>query len=127
MKNLKEKEPIVNEKIDQDSTRIDKLKDIITNLGSTFSAIKNTSNPPPTKVAKFIYVPKNKGESSSKKNEDLKSISVHPNFFDIIKEHFATNEFLDFLLRSFIISKNKEPPKGYKCSIEELHTKDDNT
>ena len=40
LKNLKEKEPIVNEKIDQDSTRIDKLEDIITNLGSSFSAVK---------------------------------------------------------------------------------------
>ena len=38
LKNSKEKEPIVNEKIDQDSTRIDKLEDIITNLGSTFSS-----------------------------------------------------------------------------------------
>jgi hypothetical protein len=34
LKNLKEKEPIVNEKINQDSTRIGKLEDIITNLGS---------------------------------------------------------------------------------------------
>ena len=54
LKNLREKEPIVNEKIDQDSTRIDKLEDIITNLGTAFSTIKNTSNPPPTKVSKFI-------------------------------------------------------------------------
>ena len=38
LKNIKENEPIVNEKIDQDSTRIDKLEDIITNLGSAFSA-----------------------------------------------------------------------------------------
>ena len=74
-----------------------------------------------------MYVPKNKGESSSKENADLKSISVHPNFFAIIKEPFATNEFLDFLPRSLIINKKKETPKGYKCSIEELHTKDDNT
>ena len=96
-------------------------------MDSSFSAVKNTSNPPPTKVAKFIYVPKNKCESSSKKNEDLKSISVHPNFLDIVKEPFATNEFLDFLPRSLIISKNKKPPKGYKFSTEELHTKDDNT
>ena len=127
LKNLKAKEPIVNEKIDKDSTRIDKLEEIITNLGSTFSAIKNTSNPPPTKVAEFIYVPKNKGEYSSKENEDLKSISVHPNFFDILKEPFATNEFLDFLPRSLIINKTKEPPKGHVCPIEGVLTEDDNT
>ena len=106
LKNLREKEPIVNENIDQDSTRIDKLEDIITNLGSTFSAVKNTSNPLHAKVAKFIYVPKNK------ENEDLKSISIHPNFLDIIKEPFFTNEVLDFLPRSLIINKKKETPKG---------------
>ena len=123
---FKEKEPIVNERIDQDSTRIGKLEDIITNLGSAFSSVKNTPTPP-TKIAKLMYVPKNKGESSSKENADLKSISVHPNFFAIIKEPFATNEFLDFLPRSLIINKKKETPKGYKCSIEELNTKDGNT
>ena len=122
LKNLREKEPIVNEKIDQDSTRIDKLEDIITNLGSTFSSVKTTQDFPPTKATKFVYVPKNKGESSSNKNEDLKSISVHPNFLDIVKEPFATSEFLDFLPRSLIICKNKEPPMGYKFSIEELPT-----
>ena len=36
LKSFKEKKPIVNERIDQDSTRIDKLEDIITNLGSAF-------------------------------------------------------------------------------------------
>ena len=36
LKKLKEKEHIVNEKIDLDSARIGKLEDIITNLGSTF-------------------------------------------------------------------------------------------
>ena len=96
-------------------------------MGSAFSFVKTTQNLPPTKIAKFTYVPKNKGESSSKNNEDLKSISVHPNFLDIIKEPIVTNEFLDFLPRSLIINKNKEPPRGYVCSIEELHTKDDNT
>ena len=53
LKSLREKEPIVNEKIDQDSTRICKLEDIITNLGSAFSAVKNTSKSPPIKVAKL--------------------------------------------------------------------------
>ena len=123
LKFFREKEPIVNEKIDQDSTRIDKLEDIITNLGSAFSAVRNTSNPPPTKVANFMYVPKNKGEYSSKENADLKSISVHPNFFSFIEKPFAKNKSLDFLHRSLIITK-KETSKGYKCSVEELNAKD---
>ena len=116
---------MVNEKIDQDSTRIDKIEDIITNLGSAFSSMKNT--PSNAKIAKLMYVPKNKGESSSKENADLKSIIVHPNFFAVINEPFATNEFLDFLPRSLIINKKNKTPKGYKCSIEELNTKDGNT
>ena len=65
-------------------------------------------------------------ESSSKETADLKSISVHPNLFAIIKEPFAINDFLNFLPRSLIINKKKETPKGYKCSIEELPTKDGN-
>ena len=92
LKNIKEKEPIVNERINHDSTRIDKLEDIITNLGTAFSSVKNTPSPP-TKIAKLMYVPKNKGESSSKETADLKSISVHPNLFAIIKEPFAANNF----------------------------------
>ena len=36
LKNIKEKEPIVNERINQDSNRIDKLEGIITNLGTVF-------------------------------------------------------------------------------------------
>ena len=122
LKNLKEKEPIVNEKIDLDSARIGKLEDIITNLGSTFSSMKNTPKPP-TKTAKFIYVPKNKGESSSKGDADLKSISVHPNCLSIVKEPFATNKLLEFLPKGLIIAKKGESPKDYKCSIEELDAK----
>ena len=90
LKIFKQKEHIVNEKIDQDSTRIDKLEGIITNLGTAFSSIKNTPCPP-TNISKLMYVPKNKGESSSKETVDLKSISIHPNLLNIIKEPFATN------------------------------------
>ena len=89
--------------------------------------MQNTPKAPNAKIAKLMYVPKNKGETSSKENADLKSISVRPDFLVIIKEPFATKDFLDFLPRSVIISKKKEIPKGYKCSIEGLHTKDDNT
>ena len=123
---FKEKEPIVNERIDLDSTRIGKLEDIISNLGSAFSSVKNTPNPP-TKTANFIYVPKNKGESSNNGNMDLKSISVHPNCLSIIKEPFATNEFLEFFPKGLIIAKKGETPKNYKCSVDELSAKDGTT
>ena len=116
---------MVNEKIDQDSTRIDKIEDIITNIGSAFSSMKNT--PPNVKIAKLMYVPKNKGETSSKENADLKSISVHPNFLSILKEPFATNDFFDFVPRSLIINKKEETPRGDRRLIEELPTKDGNT
>ena len=109
-----------------DSTRIDKLEGIITNLGTAFSSVKNTTSPP-TKIAKLMYVPKNKGESSSKETADPESISIHPNLFAIIKEPFATNEFFDFVPRSLIINKNKETPKGDRCLIKEMPTKDGNT
>ena len=57
---------------------------------------------------KLMYVPKITGETSSKGNADLKSISVHPNFLAILKEPFATNEFLDLLPRSLIIATEKK-------------------
>ena len=123
LKNLKEKEPIVNEKIDLDSARIGKLEDIITNLGSAFSSMKNTPKCP-TKTAKFIYVPKNKGESSSKGDADLKSISVHPNCLSIVKEPFATNEFIEFLPKGLILTKKGETPKDDECSTYEFSAKE---
>ena len=110
-------------KIDLDSARICKLEDIITNLGSAFSSMKNTPKPP-TKTAKFIYVPKNKGESSSKGDADLKSISVRPNCFSIVKEPFATNEFLEFLPKGLAIAKRGEISRDHKHSIYEFSAKD---
>ena len=71
-----------------------------------------------------MYVPKNKGESSSKETADPKSISISPNLFAIIKEPFATNDFFDFVPRSLIIDKRKETPKCVICLIKELPTKD---
>ena len=86
-------------------------------MGTTFSSVKNTPIPP-TKISKIMYVPKNKGESSSKETADLKSISIHPNLFAIIKEPFGTNDFSDFVPRSLIIYKRKETPKGDRCLIK---------
>ena len=126
LKNIKEKEPIVNEKINLDSTRIDKLEGIITNLGTAFSSIQNTPSSS-TKNPKLICVPKSKDESSSKETADLKSISVHPNLFTIIKEPFAIDEFFNLLPENLTITRKKEKSKGGRCLIEELSTKDGNT
>ena len=54
-------------------------------------------------------------------------ISVHPNFINIIKEPFATNEFFGYVPRSLMINKKKETPKDDRCLIEGLPTKDGNT
>ena len=103
-----------------------KLEGIITNLGTAFSSVQNTPSSS-TKNTKLIYVPKNKGESSSKETADLKSISVHPNLFSIIKEPFDIDEFFNLLPGNLIITSKKENPKGGRCLIEELPTKDGNT
>ena len=126
LKTIKE-EPIIDERVEQSPARIDKLEEIITNLGSAFASFKTTPKFPPNKTAKFIYVPKNKGESSSKRDEDLKMISICPSFINMIKEPILTNEFLDFLPRSVIINKHNEIPWEYRCAIEELNTKYDKT
>ena len=55
------------------------------------------------------------------------NLSVHPNFLTILKEPFATNDFLDFVPRSLIINKKEETPRGYRCLIGELPTTDGNT
>ncbi|KAE8803117.1 Far1 [Hordeum vulgare] len=71
LKNLREKELIVN-----DSSRIGKLEDVITNLGSAFAAVQNTPNLTLKKTVKSVFVPKASGESSNK-DEDLKMINYH--------------------------------------------------
>jgi hypothetical protein len=128
LKTLKENEPIINERIDQSSARISKLEEIINNLGSAFSSAKNIDRTPPNKNCKFIYVPKVKGTTSSKGKEDLKMISVHPNFIDMIKEPIYENKFLNFVPRSVIVRNSYvKSPRKSACVIEDLETKDDNT
>ncbi|KAE8789664.1 Far1 [Hordeum vulgare] len=80
LKNSKEREPTINEKLGHDSARIGKLEDVIINLGSTFAAVQNTPNCAHNKATKFVFLPKNSGEPSGKRDEDLKMISVHPTY-----------------------------------------------
>ncbi|KAE8819210.1 Far1 [Hordeum vulgare] len=74
LKNLREKELIVN-----DSSRIGKLEDVITNLGSSFAAVQNTPNLTLKKIVKPVFVAKASGESSNK-DEDLKMINDHATY-----------------------------------------------
>ena len=128
LKMMKEKEPIIDEVIKQSPSRIDKLEEVINNLGSAFSSIKTIERTTPSKNCKFMYVPKNKGASSSKGNEDIKMISVHPNFIDIIKEPIVGNKFLNFIPRSVVVKDmHDNSPRKHGCIIEELDLKDDNT
>ncbi|KAE8788193.1 Far1 [Hordeum vulgare] len=74
LKNLKEKELIVN-----DSSRVGKLEDVITNLGSAFAAVQNTPNLTIKKTVKPVFVPRASGESSNK-DENLKMINDHATY-----------------------------------------------
>ncbi|KAE8781990.1 Far1 [Hordeum vulgare] len=74
LKNLKEKELIVN-----DFSRIGKLEDVITNLGSAFATVQNTPNLTLKKTVKPVFVPKASGESSNK-DENLKMINDHTTY-----------------------------------------------
>ncbi|KAE8818874.1 Far1 [Hordeum vulgare] len=74
LKNLKEKELIVN-----NSSRIGKLEDVITNLGSAFAAVQNTPNLTLQKTVKPVFVPRASGESSNK-DENLKMINDHATY-----------------------------------------------
>src|SRR3989337_1167084 len=105
LKMLKEKEPIINERMEQSPARIDKLEEIINNLGSAFSSAKTIEKTTPSKNCKFTYVPKTNGATSSKGNKDLKMISVHPNFIDVIREPIYESKKINFVPRS-VIMKN---------------------
>ncbi|KAE8815919.1 Far1 [Hordeum vulgare] len=74
LKILREKEPLVN-----DSSRIGKLEDVITNLGSAFAVVQNTPNLTIRKIVKSVFVPKASGESSNK-DEDLNMINDHATY-----------------------------------------------
>ncbi|KAE8780196.1 Far1 [Hordeum vulgare] len=74
LKNLRDKEPIFN-----DSSRIGKLEDVITNLGSAFAAVQNTPNFTLKKTVKSVFVPKASGETSNK-DEGPKMINDHTTY-----------------------------------------------
>ena len=110
--------------MEESPSRIDKLEEIFSNLGSTFPSVKTIEKTPTSKNWKSKHVSKNKGAASSSNNEDLKMISIHPNFVEVIKSPTCKNEFFNLIPRSIIIENmHAKSLKNSKCLIEELENK----
>ena len=63
---LKEKGTIIQERIEESPSRIDKLEEFFSNLGSTFASVKT-----PVKIGKTTQVTKNISATSSNDKGDL--------------------------------------------------------
>lgn len=99
------------------------MEEIFSNFISSFSSIKTVE-----KKFNYTHVPNNKGASSNSNNEDLKMISIHPDFVEVLKTPTFKSELFNFIPRSVIIENMyARSYKNYGCVIEELGTKDDNT
>jgi len=112
LKTIKEKDTTIDERIEQGLNRIDKMEEVIDKLGFGFTSSKTNASTSQNKSHKFIFIPKSISTPPTKRNEDLKMISVHPNFINLIKDP---------------ISKPPIFPIIHSCAIEELDVKDDNT
>mgnify|MGYP005838791085 CR=1 FL=1 len=82
LKLLKGKGTIINERIEESPSRIDKLEEIFCNLSRVFASAK-TIEKNPLKIGKITQDTKNKGANSSN-DKDLKMISIHPHFIEVI-------------------------------------------
>ena len=79
-------------------------------------------------MGKTTQVTKNEVATPSSHKGDLKMISIHPDFVEIIRDPIYKNGFFGFLPRSVVIKNmHAKSLKKSSCVIEELKTKDDNT
>ena len=81
-------------------------------MGSAFTPSKTNPIASEGKNSKVMYVLKNTSITPIKRNENLKMISVHPNFINIIRGP---------------IIRHPPIPRKHGCVIKDLDTKDDNT
>ena len=100
LKLVREKGTIIHKRIEESPSQIGKLEEIFSNLGTAFASAK-TIEKTPVKIGRST---KNKGETSSNSNkEDLKMISIHPDFVEVKRDPFCKNEFFQFIPRSIFI------------------------
>ena len=82
----------------------------------------------PIKISKTTQVTKNKGATSSNHKGDLKMISIHPNFIEVIRDPLCKNKFFNLVPRSVVVENlYAKSLKNSKCSTEELEDKDGKT
>ena len=120
---LKERGTLIHERIEESPSRIDKLEEIFSNLSTAFTTTKIIEETP-VKSRRS----KNKGATPSDSNKgDLKMISIHPDFVEVIRDPFCKNEIFEFIPRSVVIENlYAKSLRDSKCLIEELD-KDDKT
>ena len=82
---------------------------------SSAKTIEKTS----IKVGKITQVTKNKGATSNSNKEDLKMISIHPDFLEVIRDPTCKKKFFKLVPRSIVIENvYAKSLKNYKCLIE---------
>ena len=96
---LKERGTLIHERIEESPSRIDKLEEIFSNLSTAFTTTKIIEETP-VKSRRS----RNKGATSSDSNKgDLKMISIHPDFVEVIRDPFCKNEIFEFIPMSVVI------------------------
>src|SRR3954470_7050166 len=108
--------------LDEKSSRIEKIEEVIETLGTTFSSIKTKRNETPVrKEPKFVCVPKvprAKSTPIAKRVETVKTLEETP-IFDFNETPIDFPPF-DFIPRSIFIRPLFEKPIKTSCIIEKL-------
>ena len=109
--------------LDEKSSRIEKIEEVIETLGTTFSSIKIKKDESPAKEEpKFVHVPKVPRAKSNtpiaKRVETVKTLEETPIFnFNETPIDFPP---FDFIPRSIFTRHLFEKPLKISCTIEEL-------
>src|SRR4051812_35720764 len=110
---------------DLESSRIDKIEEVINTLGTTLSSIKIKKEETSAKEEpKFVYVPKvprtKRNPPITKRVETVKTLEETPILNKFINETPIDLPPFDFIPTSILIRPLFERPLKTSCTIEEL-------
>ena len=111
--------------LEVESSRIDKIEEVIDTLGTTFSSIKIKKEETPAKEEpKFVYVPKvprtKHNPPIAKRVETMKTLEETPILNKFLNETPIDLPPFDFIPRRIFIRPLFERPLKTSCTIEEL-------